>query len=132
VSTKVSAPNNLDWNVKRQLLADWMRPIRPSDAARPYAHAGNTRLGGPALLFGLIWSLAMLPLLPLVLLLRLARLVPWTIEAVARPWGRRGPPMVLRYHVRGRAETDRALAELVRALERGDGAPVLEGAERIT
>jgi hypothetical protein len=39
--------------------------------------------------------------------------------------------MVLHYQIRGRAETDRALADLARALERGDGGSVLEGAERI-
>jgi hypothetical protein len=134
---KVSAPNNLDWTVKRHLLPDWMRPIALGDAARFYERRpdsplqGGIRLGGPAVFCGLIWSLATLPLLPLVILLRRAGVVPWTIEAIARPWGRRGPPMVLRYQVRGRAETDRALADLVRALERGDGGPALEGAERI-
>jgi hypothetical protein len=37
----------------------------------------------------------MLPLVPVVLLLRRLRLLPRTIEARAHPWGRRYPPIVL-------------------------------------
>jgi hypothetical protein len=134
---KVSAPNNLEWKVKRQLLSDWMRPIGLETAARPYrggppdSLVGGGGLGLPALVFGLLWLLATLPVLPLVLLLRRLGLVPWTLEAVTRPWGRRGPATVLRYHVRGRREVEVALADLVAKLERGDGAPIVVGAERI-
>jgi hypothetical protein len=38
---------------------------------------------------------------------------------------------VLRYHVRGRSEVEAALADLAAKLERGDGAPIVVGAERI-
>lgn len=134
---KVLAPNNLEWKVKRQLLSDWMRPIGPETAMRQDAGGqadgllgGTSGWTGPAALFGLLWMLATLPLLPLVLLLRRLGLV-WTLEAVTRPWGRRGPATVLRYHVRGRSEVEAALADLAAKLERGDGAPIVVGAERI-
>jgi hypothetical protein len=137
-TAKVSAPNNLEWTVKRLVLPDWMRPIRMESVARQYAHGpadglmgGSPKLGLPAMLFGVVWMLATLPFLPLVLLLRRAGLVPWTLQAVTRPWGRRGPATVLRYHIRGSREVELALADLVAKLERGDGAPDVVGAERI-
>ena len=136
---KVSAPNNLEWSVKRQLLSDWMRPLRPEDAARQWAHGtpdgltgGSPRLAPHALIFGALWTLVTLPVLPIVLLLRRQGLLPWTITAITRPWGRRGPATVLRYHVRGKSQADAALEHLVKRLEAGDGAPVLPGAERLT
>jgi hypothetical protein len=50
---KVSAPNNLDWTVKRHLLPDWMRPIGLGDAARFYERRPDSPLqggdGGPVL-----------------------------------------------------------------------------------
>jgi hypothetical protein len=54
----------------------------------------------------------------------------WTIEACTYPWGRRIPPMVLEYQVRGREESVRVLGDLAAALERGDGGPAVPGAER--
>jgi hypothetical protein len=57
--------------------------------------------------------------------------MPWTLEARTYPWGRRYPPVVLRYEVRGREHVGWALDQLVDGLVRGDGAPVLIGAERI-
>lgn len=47
------------------------------------------------------------------------------------PWGRRYPPLVLRYEVSGHEHAQWALDQLVDGLARGDGAPVLIGAERI-
>jgi hypothetical protein len=71
-----------------------------------------------------------LPLVPLVLLLRRMRLLPWTIEARTHPWGRRYPPIVLTYLVRGGEESRRAFGQLVEALARGERALVIDGAER--
>jgi hypothetical protein len=86
-----------------------------------------------ALVFGALSTLVGLPFLPLVIVLRNRGVLPWTINAVTRPWGRKGPPTILRYHVRGPAAVvERAMDELVRKLELGDGAPVVAGAERIT
>ena len=59
------------------------------------------------------------------------RLLPWTVEARTYPWGRRFPPIVLSYEIRGHEDALRALEELVAALARGDGAPVIAGAESI-
>jgi hypothetical protein len=59
------------------------------------------------------------------------RLLPWTVEARTHPWGRRYPPIVLAYQVRGRDEAAAAIAELVAALARGSGGPVLHGCERV-
>jgi hypothetical protein len=136
---KVSAPNNLEWTVKRQLLPDWMRPLGIEAASRQHMRGtadglmgGNSGWNGLAVLFGLLWTIVTLPLLPIVLLLRRRGLLPWTITAVTRPWGRRGPATLLRYHVRGKDETDAALEHLVARLQAGDGAPVLPGADRLT
>ena len=57
--------------------------------------------------------------------------IPWLLEARTYPWGRRYPPVVLRYEVRAHEYADWAIDQLVDGLERGDGAPVLLGAERI-
>ena len=73
----------------------------------------------------------MLPFLPIALLCRWVRLLPWTIEARAYPWGRRFPPIVLSYEIRGRDTSIRALEQLAEALAHGDGAPVITGAEKI-
>jgi hypothetical protein len=72
-----------------------------------------------------------LPFLPLVLLLRVLHVLPWTVEARTYPWGRRNPPIVLAYEVRGRDEAAAAIAELAAALARGSGGPVLPGCERV-
>jgi hypothetical protein len=47
------------------------------------------------------------------------------------PRGRRYPPIVLVYAVRGHGQALAALVELTEALARGSGAPVLKDAERI-
>jgi hypothetical protein len=89
------------------------------------------RFSGPGLVSSAITFVLALPLLPVVLLLRRTGVLRWTIEARARPWGRRGgPPVVLRYAV-ANARLDAAFDELITALARGDGAPELRDAERI-
>jgi len=134
---EVRAPDGLTWRLRRLVVPMWMRPITPASATIEYAEAarsgamGAGRYAGPAVLFGLIWSVAALPLLPGVLALRRLGVVPWTVEAKARPWGRRGPPIVLLYSVRRPAAVADVLDSLARALERGDGAPLVEGAERV-
>jgi hypothetical protein len=137
----VVAPNGLRWTVKRLIVPTGMRPLNRTeilDAAAPRRTVvdGMSRqvpdaIGaptGPLPLAFLLVPLA-LPLVPFALLLRRTRLLPWTIEARTYPWGRRYPPIVLSYAVRGGDETRRAFDQLVEALARGDGAPVIEGAE---
>ena len=45
--------------------------------------------------------------------------------------GRRYPPVVLTYSIRGGEETRRAFRQLVEALARGEGAPLVDGAEKL-
>jgi hypothetical protein len=80
---------------------------------------------------GFLLVAAMLPFLPVVLLLRRLRLLPWTVEARAYPWGRRYPSVVHSYEIRGHREALRAVGQLADAVVRGDGAPVIGGAERV-
>jgi hypothetical protein len=139
----VDAPNGLRWKVKRLIVPTGMRPLTRTDVLdvatpRRTQVAGMSRqipdaMGGwtgPLPLGFLLVPLA-LPLVPVALLLRRLRLLPWTIEARTHPWGRRYPPIVLTYAVRGGAETRRAFDQLVEALGRGDGAPVIDGAEKV-
>jgi hypothetical protein len=67
-----------------------------------------------------------------VLPLRYLRRLPWQIEAVAYPWGKRGgPATVLRWRMKGRkADLQRAMDEIASALESGDTNPQIAGAER--
>jgi|SRR5579864_3447148 len=140
---RITSPDNLEWTVKRLIVPDVMRPMSRTeilDAATPRrtsvdgisgsvpdAYQGVT---GPIPL-GVIISVLLLPLVPVVLVLRYARLLPWTVEARAYPWGRRYPPVVLSYAIRGHDEASRAKDELAAALARGDGSPALAGAEFI-
>jgi hypothetical protein len=78
---------------------------------------------------GALLALVALPLLPLVLALRYARLLRWTVEARTYPWGRRYPPVVLSYAVRGHREAAEAVGELADALARGAGSPKLANGE---
>ncbi len=98
----------------------------------PLAPAGTPGYAGFAIVFGVLWCLLTLPILPLVLFLRRVGVCSWTIEARARPWGRRGPPMLLVYSVKGKERSETTLRELAAALERGEGAPTIPGAERLT
>jgi hypothetical protein len=142
IKQTVLAPDGLRWTVKRLIVPTGMRPLSRTDlldAASPRRTVveGMSRQvpdavhawTGPLPLGVLLVPFA-LPLVPLALLLRRRRLLPWTIEARTYPWGRRYPPIVWTYAVRGGDETRRAFAQLVEALARGDGAPIIDGAER--
>jgi hypothetical protein len=137
----LTGPDGLEWTLKRLLLPVGMQapgladiigkgtfPASPNPQAPRLAIVGVT---GPGPFGGVFVFLFGLPLLPLVLLLRALRWLPWTIEAKARPWGRGVPPIVHHYEIRGRVEADRALGDLAAALLRGDGAPVIAGALRV-
>ena len=139
----VTSRNGLRWSVKRLIVPNAMRPLSRYDLLDAAAPRRTTVDGmssrvpdamgastGP-LPLGFLFTLAMLPLVPIVLVLRALRLLPWTIEARAYPWGKRYPPVVLAYAVRGRAESARALDALTEALGRGEGSPAIAGAERI-
>ena len=130
---KVTSPTGLEWTVKRLVVPVGMRPHPPSAlmemaASRRLATLAPT---GPLPLGYLVLLPVMLPFLPVIVLLRALRLLPWTLEASAYPWGRRFPPIFLLYQTRGRAEADLAVEQLAEALARGDGAPVVAGAERV-
>jgi hypothetical protein len=140
---KVTSPTGLDWTVKRLVVPVGMRSLSPTeilDAATPRRTVVDGVPGrvpdafgsatGP-LPLGFLLLPVTLPFLPIVLLLRWRRLLPWTVEARTYPWGRRFPPIVLSYEIRGHAEALRAVQQLAEALARGDGAPVIQGAERI-
>jgi len=125
---KVTGQDGLEWTVRRLLLPFAMRPHLASaimDLSPP------DREVAAALPLGFVVVPILLPFLPVVLLFRVLRLLPWTIEARTYPWGRRFPPIVFAYEVRGRDETEVSLKDLAAALERGDGAPVVFGAERV-
>jgi hypothetical protein len=128
LSLNVTGPDGLEWTVRRLLLPLAMRPYPPSemiDLSHP------DREVAAVLPLGFIVVPALLPFLPLVLLCRALRLLPWTIEARTYPWGKRFPSIVFAYEIRGRDETRLALEEIAAALERGDGAPAVKGAERL-
>ena len=140
---KVADPSGLQWTVKRLVLPVGMRPLSPTellDAATPRRTVVDGVQGrlpdaigaptGPVPLGFVLVPLA-LPFVPFVLLLRFARVLPWTIEARAYPWGRRFPPIVHSYEIRGRDESLRAVGLLAEAIERGDGDPVIPGAQNI-
>jgi hypothetical protein len=125
---KVTGPDGLEWTVRRLVLPFAMRPHLGSELMdlSPPRHEVAA-----ALPLGFVIVPVLLPFLPVVLLFRVLRLLPWTIEARTYPWGRRFPPIVFAYEVRGRAETELSLKDLAAALERGDGAPIVLGAERV-
>ena len=139
----VLAPDGLRWKVKRLIVPTGMRPLSRTDmldaasprrtvvagVSRQIPDAANAPTG--PLPLGILLVPLALPLVPLALLLRRLRVLPWTIEARTYPWGRRYPPVVLTYAIRGGEETGRAFGQLVEALARGEGAPVIEGAEKI-
>jgi hypothetical protein len=140
---KVTSPDRLEWTVKRLVVPSAMRPLGPVDtidAATPRRTAveglpGTIRdpvfgVTGP-LPLGAVLVALLLPFLPLVLLLRRLGLLRWSVEARTYPWGRRYPPVVLTYAIRGGDAALAAVDRLAAALSRGDGAPVLAGAEFI-
>jgi hypothetical protein len=120
-------PTGLDWRVRLLTLPSAMRPHPPSEILA----LADPATGWTPLPLGLLLAGLALPLLPLVLLLRSLRVLPWTVEARTYPWGRRHPPIVLTYEVRGREEAVAAVTALAAALARGSGGPVLPGCERI-
>jgi hypothetical protein len=139
----VLAPDGLRWKVKRLIVPTGMRPLSRTDmldaasprrtvvagVSRQIPDAANAPTG--PLPLGILLVPLALPLVPLALLLRRLRVLPWTIEARTYPWGRRYPPVVLTYAIRGGEETGRAFGQLVAALARGEGAPVISGAEKL-
>ena len=138
----VDTPNGLRWTVKRLIVPTGMRSMTRTDmldAAAPRRTVvegvpGQVQdaFGAPTgpLPLGFLLMPLVLPLVPLVLLLRRLRLLPWTIEARTHPWGRRYPPVVLTYAVRGGEESRRVFGQLVEALAHGEGAPIIAGAEK--
>jgi hypothetical protein len=141
---KVDAPNGLRWTVKRLIVPTGMRPLTRTemlDVASPrrtVVHGMSRQIPdatsawtGPIPLGFLLFPLV-LPLVPIALLLRRWRMLPWTIEARAHPWGRRFPPIVLTYAIRGGDESRRAFRQLIEALARGEGAPKIDGAEKLS
>jgi hypothetical protein len=139
----VDAPNGLRWKVKRLIVPTGLRPLGGTemlDVASPRRTvvAGLSRqvpdamggVTGPIPLGFLLFPFT-LPLVPVALLLRRLRVLPWTIEARTHPWGRRYPPIVLTYAIRGGEETHRAFEQLVAALARGEGSPRIDGAEKL-
>jgi hypothetical protein len=135
------APDGLRWTIKRLLVPTGFRPLtrvellQVATPGRTVVDGVDRRLPdatgawtGPYPL-AFLFLPVVLPLVPFAVLLRRVRLLPWTIEARTFPWGRRYPPIVFTYAVRGGPESIRAIEELAAALERGDGRPVLGGAE---
>jgi len=125
--TEVVGPTDLRWEVRRLTLPSAMRPHPPSEILA----LADPATGWTPLPLGVLLAGLALPFLPLILLLRSLRVLPWTVEARTYPWGRRQPPIVFAYEVRGREEAAAALAELAAALAQGSGAPALYGCERV-
>ena len=124
---EVVGPTDLHWDVRLLLLPSAMRPHPPSEILA----LADPATGWTPLPLGILLAGLALPFLPLILLLRALRVLPWTVEARTYPWGRRRPPIVLAYEVRGRNEAAAAVAELAAELARGSGGPVLPGCERV-
>lgn len=120
-------PTGLHWRVRLLTMPSAMRPHPPSEILA----LADPATGWTPLPLGVLLAALGLPLLPLVLLLRRLRVLPWTVEARTYPWGRRYGPIVLAYEVRGREEALAAIVELAAALARGSGGPVLPGCERV-
>ena len=125
--TELVGPSGLHWRVRLLTLPSALRPHPPSEILA----LADPATGWTPLPLGVLFAGLALPLLPLVLFLRFLRLLPWTVEARAYPWGRRYPPIVLAYEVRGREEAIAAIRELATALARGSGGPALPGCERV-
>jgi hypothetical protein len=93
--------------------------VEGMDTRLPDAVGGWT---GPYPL-GFVFLPLLLPVLPFVLVFRRLGWLPWTVEARAYPWGRRYPPVVFAYAVRGGTHVRGVIEEVAAALERGDGRP---------
>ena len=126
-TTSVVGPSGLEWRISIVRIPTTVKPHPPSEML---AHA-DPAYGWTPLPAGIVLAVVVLPFLPLIALLRAAGLIRWEVEARTYPWGRRHPPIVFRYAVRGREQAVAAVAELAAALARGSGAPVLQSAERV-
>lgn len=124
---EVVGPTDLRWKVRLLILPSAMRPHPPSEILS----LADPATGWTPLPLGVLLAGLALPFLPFVLLLRSLHVLPWTVEARTYPWGRRHPPIVFAYEVRGREEAAAAIAMLAIALERGSGGPELPGCERV-
>ena len=124
---EVVGPTDLRWEIRLLLLPSGMRPHPPSEMLA----LADPATGWTPLPLGVLLAALGVPFLPFVLLLRSLRVLPWTVEARTYPWGRRRPPIVFAYEVRGRDEAMAAVAELAAALARGNGGPRLSGCERV-
>jgi hypothetical protein len=124
---EVVGPTDLHWQLRLLILPSGMRPHPPSEMLA----LADPATGWTPLPLGVLLAVLALPFVPLILLLRSLRVLPWTVEARTYPWGRRHPPIVLAYEVRGHQEAVMAIAELAAALARGSGGPVLPGCERV-
>jgi len=128
MTRRVDAPGGMSWTVKRLVVPVGMRPVGPSAAM---GMQEGSQFALPQMLLGAVFFVVMLPFLPIVLGLRALRVTPWTIEATSRPWGRRGPPVVMHWEIRGKHEADAAVASICEQFEQGAGAPAVAGAERV-
>lgn len=124
---EVVGPTDLRWKVRLLILPSAMRPHPPSEILA----LADPATGWTPLPLGVLLAGLALPFVPLVLLLRSLRVLPWTVEARTYPWGRRHPPIVFAYEVRGRDEAAAAIVMLATALERGSGRPELPGCVRV-
>ena len=124
---EVVGPTDLRWKVRLLILPSAMRPHPPSEILA----LADPATGWTPLPLGVLLAGLALPFVPLILLLRSLRLLPWTVEARTYPWGRRHPPIVFAYEVRGRDEAAAAISMLATALARGSGGPELPGCERV-
>ena len=68
----------------------------PPSTVRDLSPSKDPATGWTPLPLGVLLAGLALPLVPLVLLLRSLRVLPWTVEARTYPWGRRHPPIVSR------------------------------------
>jgi hypothetical protein len=124
-----SERNNLDWTIRRVWLPEGLRPVGMRQM-HSGTHAPNEYAGLGVLISPLFTVLFGIPALLVLTPLRFAKLVAWRIEAVARPWGRRGPATLHAWRVKGWAESEQAITEIAAALERGETSPQPSGAER--
>jgi len=127
LSTSVVGPSGLEWRIRILRVPSAMKPHPPSEML---AHS-DPAYGWTPLPVGIVLAAVVLPFLPFVVLFRALGLIRWELEARTYPWGRRYPPIVLVYAVRGHGQAVAALTELAEALAHGSGAPVLKDAERI-
>jgi hypothetical protein len=131
MARRVTGRDGLDWRIKRLVVPTGFKPMSRTellDTATPrrtsvegmdrrvpdafFAPTGPLPLG-----FLFFPFLFLLPLVPLVLLLRRLRILRWTVEARTHPWGRRYPPIVLTYVIRGGLEALAAVDELEGAVK---------------